>query len=116
MKCEFDKVAINFEEENVMTDSSKNSDPIDMPLTLIPTSQDGGDLIFTGGAPGREPNLPVGKPGNIIFKLANDIEVMRIAGDGKCFVNGNLVANDKDIFDSFSKWLASATMDPPEVQ
>ena len=102
-----------------MADSDKNFDPLNMPLgdpmEIKPTSQDGGDVVFIGGKPGYEAGLPAGKPGSIIFKLTDGVEVMRIAGDGKCFVNGNLVANDKDIFDSFSRWLANATMTPPEV-
>lgn len=78
------------------------------PSAHLPTAI-GGDIIFSAGTGGGfhdNDSEPIG--GKIIFRLPEGKEFMRIEPDGKCFVNGTLVATDVEAHTGFVNWLRSA--------
>lgn len=85
---------------------------VDFPdgLELTKTSQEGGDVIFMGGNAGTDPDLPPAKSVSVYFKLSDGTEMMRIDDSGEFFVNGNLVASDREVYDGFRKWLSTCLL------
>lgn len=43
--------------------------------------------------------------GALIFLTCDNVEVMRFARNGDCYVKGNLVENDKEIIKELKQWL-----------
>lgn len=43
--------------------------------------------------------------GDIIFQLADGLEFIRIQGDGKVFIRGEVVDDNKSIYKAFAEWL-----------
>jgi hypothetical protein len=75
---------------------------------------DGGDIIFTPGRGAKE-GLPIpGRDGRFVFILADGTEAIRIDPDGRFFVRGEHVTDDREVYDAFRAWVASATalLDP----
>jgi hypothetical protein len=73
-----------------------------MDMTNLPR---GGNIILQAqaGAPGcRDPG------GSFIFMLGNT-EYMRINPDGNVYVRGNIVGNDRKVYENFREWLNCAT-------
>lgn len=73
----------------------------------------GGDVRFIAGArpfrfrPGSG-GKPDGRDGDIIFQLANGLETLRLCGDGRVMVNGELVATNREVYERFCFWLDTA--------
>lgn len=59
-------------------------------------------------------DLPT-KEGAFIFQLANGSEVMRFEPDGRCFVRGELVDNNVEVYKAFRSWLAQAHSNLPLI-
>ena len=72
---------------------------------------DGGDLLLSGGSGGQGPGLLDGAPGNIVFKLPDGTEALRITGTGEFFVRGELVATNIEVYDAFCDWLREVTVE-----
>lgn len=45
---------------------------------------------------------------DFIFRLSSGTEFIRICDDGRCFVRGELVEENKAIWQAFKEWLAGA--------
>ncbi len=72
----------------------------------VTTIHGGGDMIFSPGT---------GKPsGNIVFILADEREMIRFDDNGKVFVRGEQVDDNKDIYMHFRRWLQLACITPPD--
>ncbi len=55
-----------------------------------------------------------GQPaGSIIFKLADESEMMRFDPDGKIYVRGEQVDDNQGIYMHFRRWLQLASIIPP---
>ena len=65
--------------------------------------QDGGDVTFSVGAPAG-----YGRPGNYRFQGPNGNDVLRIDSEGGFWVNGELVAEDRLVYEGFRTWLSMA--------
>jgi len=71
------------------------------------------------GACGRGGNVTIspgnGKPsGDIIFKLADEREMMRFDHDGKVYVRGEQVDDNQGIYMHFRRWMQLANITPPD--
>jgi hypothetical protein len=49
------------------------------------------------------------RSGDIIFTVNNGCEMLRIGGDGNFYVKGNLVTNDRQIYDVMKAFVYSVT-------
>ena len=73
----------------------------------------GGDIIFTAGKSSGERSwfgntLP---DGNIVFKLADGTEFLRLGGDGHAYVRGEVVSDDIEVFRAFRNWLKTTVVE-----
>ncbi len=72
----------------------------------VKTIHAGGNMMFSPGN---------GKPsGSIIFNLVDEREMIRFDDDGKVYVRGEQVDDNKDIYFHFRRWLQLACITPPE--
>ena len=56
-----------------------------------------------------------GEPsGNIVFLLADGREMMRFDDDGKVYVRGDQVDDNKGIYMHFRRWLELSHITPPD--
>lgn len=58
-----------------------------------------GDLVCL--QPGQ--NTP--KSGTILFRAADEVEIMRFETNGDCYVRGQLVDNNETVYKEFRAWL-----------
>jgi hypothetical protein len=83
------------------------------PVEQERTRAKGGNVILIQPGRGfsRDPNH---KPehGAIVFQTAELEEVLRMNADGEFVVHGQVVANDKEVFDTFRGWLYSSLRQP----
>lgn len=66
----------------------------------------GGNLIFSPGhGYAGDYNVGPGDDGDLIFKLANNTEAIRIDHNGDFWVNKRRVKNDMQVYCAFRSWL-----------
>jgi len=66
----------------------------------------GSDIAFHPGkgSAARE-GVAAGRDGALIFNDADNKEFLRLESGGKAFVQGELVADNKGVYDAFVEWL-----------
>jgi hypothetical protein len=71
-------------------------------VSPVITDAKGGDLVLRAGA-----GLSKYKQanGSIKFQLGDGTDYLVIDGDGNAFVRGELVGNNKAVFEAFSEWV-----------
>jgi hypothetical protein len=65
----------------------------------------GGNLTFRTGEERKELTGFQHPGGDFIFELSDGTEFMRIAADGAVTIRGERVAQNKDVFAAFVKWI-----------
>ena len=74
----------------------------------------GQTLTFSGGT-GWAPDGKIPLHGRMRFVTPPGEEILRIEGDGRVFVRGELERTNKGIVDTFAEWLASTVIYSPVV-
>ena len=68
----------------------------------------GGNVEFIPGA-GMPAcgDIPSGRDGDIVFRLADRTEFLRLCHDGRALVRREVVVENQDVWRKFAKWIAA---------
>jgi hypothetical protein len=108
-----DSVFIASEEAEPQPAPSVEEKP-EQPLSAVGPLRwaNGGDVNFMTGlgftAPDARPDER-GRPGRFRFVIPPNDEVLRIEENGQCYVRGELVQTNRQVFDAFLAWLNHVT-------